>query len=188
MMKLLKLTSILVFILLFSPLILSAGDVAKINHPVSVEVSVAMTRDGMTPLNQKLLDSFRKALVAKGFVVSGDGDFRFFLDAKAAAGDKNDLVAVSTFTQNLLPPKIVQFCADQEVFYKLFDNYSRKKYPKDGKFVREYVTTDFLKQYGRIIFNDLSVVSQENLDSVCSDILDRFLQKTNNQFHLLPQK
>ncbi|OQX87572.1 hypothetical protein B6D60_03615, partial [candidate division KSB1 bacterium 4484_87] len=108
--------------------------------------------------------------------------------AKAVSGDRDNLVAISTFTQHSLPSKIVRFCADQEVFYKLWDNDSQKDYPKDGKFVREYVTSEMLKQYGRIIFNDLAIAPNENLDSVCSDILDRFLHKTNGQFHFLPQK
>ncbi len=185
-MKLARLTFALISLVLFSSLITLAGNKPKFNRKVAVEISVATTRNGIPELNQRLLNDFKKALVANGFAVSEDGEFRFFLDAKKVSGDNQNTVAISVVAQHALPEKLIQYCAEKELFYRLWEDSVRQKFPKEGKFIREYMTSEMLRQYGMLSFHDLIITRESRLDSVCVDIVERFVER--NRFLFLSQK
>jgi len=76
-----------------------------------------------------------------------------------------------------LPKEIIDFCAKNEAFYLLGEKRRKDQLPKEGKFVREYVTSEFLWQFGQVSENELVITNQADIKNSCSKVIKEFLKK-----------
>jgi hypothetical protein len=168
--------------LVFIPLITFANDAENLNRKITANAEVFLSKDGPNDFERQQLDNFEKGLVSAGFSLSQIPQFTFFLGLVNVPNAKEHQIAISVFALHALPEKMIEAGAKNELFYETMSNYDSRKLPQDGKFIREYMTSEYLKQFGMIAFTDLVIVSKDQIESEFIKIIDRF--KDQNKIYL----
>ena len=82
---------------------------------------------------------------------------------------------MSVITATTLPEEVVKLGKENEIFYSVYGKKDkRKNLPKEGKFIREYVTEEFLRQFNDIYRHEIYVVKERKLQEKCKEIVDEF--------------
>jgi len=76
-----------------------------------------------------------------------------------------------------LPEATVEFAKENEVFYLSRSQEERKKLPPEGKVVREYMSEEFIRQYGLPVDSQISILKREDLSTFASRIAQDFYVK-----------
>ena len=133
---------ILAVLLVFSVAVFSAsGQTAK---PTRVYVSSMPTGTQWTELQQHAYTAVKTHLDSLGVVTtSKQEEYVLFVDAT----EDRDQVAVSLLFGHVLPDEVVELSRKAEVMYSGLPADKQVTLPKDGKWVREMVTEDFMRQF-----------------------------------------
>jgi hypothetical protein len=143
-----------VFIILVIPLALvlskeigSSGSAPrKTGLPTApkIFVSFASTEAQATALQESTYCWIISDFLTRGFVLSREPrEHAVYVDATERGG----LVAISFFFGEVIPDSIVQLCRNSEVFYVGLPEKKRKELPADGKWVRDMVSEEYVRQF-----------------------------------------
>jgi hypothetical protein len=133
---------ILAVLLVLSVAVFSAsGQTAK---PTRVYVSSMPTGTQWTELQQHAYTAVKTHLDSLGVVTtSKQEEYVLFVDAS----EERDQVAVSLLFGHALPDEVVELSKKAEVMYSGLPADKQATLSKDGKWVREQVTEDFVRQF-----------------------------------------
>lgn len=97
-------------------------------------------------LEAKVLNELRSELEEKNIKVNQEAEIQLFISAKETE-IPNEIILSITQMQ-ALPEKAIEFAAENELFYKNWNEWvSNKKLPKEGKFVREMITKEIMYKF-----------------------------------------
>ncbi len=74
-------------------------------------------------------------------------DFVFFVRQARETLPKFDRIVFSVAVTQSLPAPVLDELAKQQISYKVLPAFNKKNLPKEGTFVREYVTREMWKEY-----------------------------------------
>ncbi|NOY79035.1 MAG: hypothetical protein GXO76_14375 [Calditrichaeota bacterium] len=107
--------------------------------------------DSRKDWNPATTSGLKQALEETGWVQIVDfensPDFVFFIRHADTNTLHSDLTVFSVAFMQSLPAPWLDELAKEEISYKLMPAFRNKKLPKNGKFVREYVTREMWKEY-----------------------------------------
>lgn len=147
------------------------GDVANMR----VGVTTVTPAKGASPLQTQVLDLVRKAFIKSGFQPVRDPDYELLVLSEAVPEARPPMVALSVTAMQALPQQVVQFNARNETFYLAFMQDKPAPAGREGRRVREEVTSEFLEQYRNIVYAEMLVVPRAELENTCAQIVRKFL-------------
>ena len=77
---------------------------------------------------------------------------------------------------------MIKFGADNEMFYSMLSDDKKRELPAEGKFIREYVTSEYLQQFGMLDYSEIFIIPEDQLESECKLIVDRFKKENKIDF------
>jgi len=143
----------------------------------SVEVTVLASAPGTTELQNEVLQLCRRELDSFHIPKSEKPEWTLLLNANESKGHQNDLIVISVTILQALPKEIIDFCSKNEAFYLLAEKNKKEELPKEGKFIREHVTSSFLSQFSQIRENDIFVTTKSKLKITCAGIIKKFINR-----------
>ncbi|MFN3694830.1 MAG: hypothetical protein ACK4UV_07460, partial [Ignavibacterium sp.] len=113
-------------------------------------------------LEKSLLESFKSTLASENMYSEADAELELLLAIKDIG--ESDKLAISITLIQLLPDNIIDEMAKQEVFYSQLNANQKSKLTSEGKMIREFVSAEYLKQFGMVIDNHLAIVDKSGLN------------------------
>ena len=133
-----------------------------------ISINYPLVSDKNSELNQKIGRLIYNKFKDAGYEMTAKADIELLLVTCTLNNSKE--VAVNIIYMNSLPKEILDFNVKNESFYmQVKDN---KKYPEEGKFVREMVTEEVLLNYRTPVNYDSVIISTDNLETEISKIFD----------------
>ena len=161
------------FIIVFS--IVLCSTVLAGNGVQTVQVTIISYNSKWTDLQVQLIKSLKSRLQAKGATVTDKAsDWVLLVNATPVEQLKGDLTVVSVVVLHGLPKEVVELSKKAEVFYSNLSDEKRAQIPKEGKWVREMVSEEYISQYAVPINNELHVVPTKDFETTISTIVDNF--------------
>jgi hypothetical protein len=128
---------------------------------------------GYSNLEMSVLDSFKKYLEANGLFSGDDFEIELLLDVKEIK--ETNKIAISVVEMNVLPKEAVEIGRKSEIFYSSLDEKKKAELTEEGRFIREYVSEEYLKQFRQIWNQYLEVIEINDLDNFTQKIISKFL-------------
>lgn len=142
-----------------------------------VKVGVRISGSGaLTELDKKIKQYFKNE-VDKRAVYSEEPVFEFFINSETINKNENEIV-LSVIATIKLPEEVIKLGKKNEIFYSIRGSKNKwKNLPKEGKFIREYVTEEYLKQFNDIYEHEIYIIPETKLEEQCKKIIDDFFRK-----------
>lgn len=166
-------------ILLVSAIVLSLvvfpGSIPAQDHAsASIYLVPALTGAPPTPLQEQVLADAGACLRARGVPLASTADGYVLLVDACEQGDR---VAVSLTMYHALPPEAIAAGAKAEVMYAGLSLPQGKPLPAEGKFVREQVSADFMRQFWMPLETKLVIVPREGVADAVRDVTTAWHRK-----------
>lgn len=158
-----------IFIFHFSLLIFPQA-ISDYKYSVSM---VASDRE-YSDLEKSLLDIFKTTLAFENMYSENDAELELLLALKDI--EESNKLAISVTVIQRLPDNIINEMAKQEVFYSQLNANKKSQLPSEGKLIREYVSAEYLKQFGMVIDNHLEIVDSGGLDEFVKAFVNKKLK------------
>ncbi|MDI6803398.1 MAG: hypothetical protein QME58_06075 [Bacteroidota bacterium] len=140
-----------------------------------LKVNVAMIAESDSPsdLDRAVINSFKQALNERGMLVVENSDFNteILVDAKMF----NEKIIISVTTFGVIPPEVVSLGGKAEIFYATIKEKQKEQLTEEGKSIREYVSTEYMRQFRIINDNYLDVIDKSELEKYCRKIVSFLL-------------
>ncbi len=135
------------------------------------KVHVTMIAESDTPsdLDRTVINSFKQALSEKGMLAVENSDFsiEILVDTKMF----NDKIVVSVTTFVVIPPAVVSLGGKAEIFYATIKEKQKEDLSEEGKSIREYMSTEYMRQFRIINDNYLDIIEKNDLEEYCRKIV-----------------
>jgi hypothetical protein len=168
--------AILIFI--FSSIALQGsllfGQASSVKDSVKFSVLIAPPPLKLDTLKSNAMRSLYNIFKGRGAVESRAPDWLFCLETREMTAYKGDLVVVSITTLRVLPKEAIEAGKREELFYSSLSAEKRAAMPKEGKWVREMVSEEMLRQYGMPVDQDILIVKRDLIDAELSKFADKF--------------
>ena len=136
----------------------------------SVGVTASSPPSGFTEVQQQVLDHCNKELQKRNIPKTDDPDWLILTNALKV---NDDLVVISVSSLCAMPRELIEHCAKDE-YVNTFFLQDKKDLPKDGKFVREWPSSQFMSQFYQIRGTRMYAVKPSDIESTCAEIVDSF--------------
>ncbi len=127
---------------------------------------------GYSDLEMSVINTFKQVLEKNGLF--SESDFNIELLLKAKKIDDNKIV-LSVVEMQVLPKEAVEIGKKAEIFYSLLDDNKKANLPEEGKFIREYVSAEYMKQFRMVWDDHLDLIDINKLESYCKKIATKYL-------------
>jgi len=149
--------------------------ISEENDKDKIKVSVIFTGVGPKTLLSETVKQYFNTEIEKKATLSKNSIFKIFLNTTRITRQEADEIVLSVITAMTLPDEVVQLGKENEIFYSVYGKKEKpENLPKEGKFIREYVTEEFLKQFNDIYRHEIYVVKETKLQEKCKEIVDEF--------------
>jgi hypothetical protein len=150
------------------------GALGQTAGPVRLCVSLIPTGTEPTELQQHAWTAAKQRLDSLGVTTtSKQEEYVLFINATEERGQ----VAVSLLFGHLLPDEVVDLTKKAEVFYTGIRREKRATLPEDGKWVRELVTEDFMRQFVMPMESRLLLAQTKDLQATLQHGVDALYEK-----------
>jgi hypothetical protein len=109
---------------------------------------------------------------ARGVPILDKADWAVWIDASYAVESDSNEVILSVGIAHTLPEEAMEAGKRAEVFYSYLTPEHRAKLPKEGKWVRELMTQEFLLQFVMPIDHRIVLVQRRDVPARLSSLLD----------------
>lgn len=139
------------------------------------KVNVTMIAESNTPseLDRAVINSFKQALNEKGILAVENSDFN--IDILVDTKMFNDKIVISVTTFMVIPPEVVSLGGKAEIFYATIKEKQKKNLTEEGKSIREYMSTEYMRQFRIINDNYLDVIDKDELENYSRKIVSLML-------------
>jgi hypothetical protein len=114
-------------------------------------------------LKSESVHTLYEVFKARGAVDTRTPDWLVFVGTKEMPECDRNLIIVSIGTLRVLPREAIEAGKREEVFYSNLSAQKRAAMPKEGKWVREMVSEEMLRQYGMPIDQEILIVNRSLL-------------------------
>ncbi len=121
---------------------------------------------------RSVMDQLADSLQARGWQEDEDEGWMFLVDATQR--DAGDLVALSIGVFARLPEALVQEGKQREAFFVNVSDDTRATFTEEGKWVRERVSEDYMRQFVMPQDQYIAIVAFEDLGVAIGEALTRF--------------
>lgn len=115
-----------------------------------------------------------KALVRRG-ARQNEGEGWLFLLGMSETSESGE-AALSVTVLQKLPESIVKLGKEEQVFYKTISEQDATTYPEEGKWVREHMSEEYIRQFAMIRTNYVEMIEISELESAIEQIVESFYQ------------
>jgi len=129
--------------------------------------------DGYSNLEKSLISKFRNSLESKGIFSENDFDIELLMGIKQIEG--TNMVAIQITELETLPEESIEAGKKAEIFYSFLDEKKKTELSEEGKFIREYMSGEYLKQFRSIRGNNLVVIDINELDAFVQKTISKYL-------------
>lgn len=123
-------------------------------------------------------DVLKKALEKRDARQYENEDWLFLLGMSEAANSGEAALSVTVLQK--LPESIVKLGREEQVFYKTISEQDEKTYPAEGKWVREHMSEEYMRQFAMIRANYVELIKVSELEQAIEKIVDQFYQSYKN--------
>ena len=149
--------------------------------PVKFSVVVAPPVRARDTLSSEAIHTLHAILLSRGAVDVHKPDRLFFVGAKLIPDTARDLVAVSISTLIVLPEEAIAAGKKEEVFYSHLPDDKKAALPKEGKWIREMVSEEMLRQYGMPEDQDILIFKRSEMKAELSKFVDDYFLRLKRQ-------
>jgi hypothetical protein len=136
-----------------------------------IYVSFISSHRELSALQESTYYSVIREFANQGFIVSKDpDDDAVFVDAVEHDG----LVALSFFFGEVLPENAVTLCKNAEVFYAGLPADKRARLPQEGKWLREMVSVEYMRQFIAPWDSRLVIVPRSEVGRAIAEVVREF--------------
>jgi hypothetical protein len=141
----------------------------------TVQVTGISSNQSWSDLQLKLFESIKTRLKSNGVPVSDKGsDWVLLVDVVSIEQLNGEFIVVSVIVLQSLPKEVVELSKKAEVFYSNLSDEKRAQLPKEGKWLREMVTEEYVGQFSTPLSKDLLVIPKADLEKTAFKIVDNF--------------
>jgi hypothetical protein len=145
----------------------------QIKVPSKINVTMISSESGFSDLETSVINTFKKVLGDNGLFSEMDNNIEFLLKVKKT--QDNDKIILSVVEMQLLPKEAVEIGEKSEILYSLISGNKKANLPEEGKFIREHISAEYMKQF-RMIWNDsLEIIDINDLESYSHKIASKYL-------------
>ena len=149
--------------------------------PAKFSVVVAPPVHALDTLSSEAMHALHAILLSRGAVDTHKPDRLFFVGAKLIPDTSRDLVAVSISTLVVLPEEAIEAGKREEVFYAHLPDEKKAALPKEGKWIREMVSEEMLRQYGMPEDQDILIFKRSEMTVELSKFVDNYFLRLRRQ-------
>lgn len=166
--------AVIIFLcILFGSVFLSAQTQCAVPG-LTVNLLMTTRQDHKSPAQMEFVRCFRETVrKSKDLVLSDQPVFVIYAAVQEIPDD--DRIMVSLVTTQTIPPEVVKLAAENEIFYKVYDQ--KPVLPEEGKFMREYMTSEWMISYRLILNHEVLSISRDEIPSTCVKVIDNFMEK-----------
>jgi hypothetical protein len=155
---------------LFQPYLQSQEKPNKI--PSRINITMIGSEGGYSDLEMAVINTFKQVLEENGLFSEIDFNIELLLKAKKIDDNK---IALSVVEMQVLPKEVVEVGKKAEVFYSMLDESKKANLPVEGKFIREYVSSEYMKQFRMVWDDNLEIIDINELESFSQKIINKYL-------------
>lgn len=139
------------------------------------KISYAMFASGSdySELEKNLMNKLQTSLEKNGLFSTDTFHIELLLGIKEIDGLNK--VAISVAELNPLTKEQIQTGKNVEIFYSSKDEVDKNNLTDDGKFIREYVSEEYLKQFRTVWSNTIEIVDLSELDNFVQKLVSKYL-------------
>ena len=134
-----------------------------------VHVTAFLLEDGAMTLKKELLNEFRTQLELRGIPESAEYQTQLLLDAKQVEIGGESRIILSVSRMEALPGEVVDLGAENQAFYL---RMSMNDLPPEGKFVRQEMSRDWMKQFFITSGQELFLLKSSDVERIVSEYVD----------------
>lgn len=172
-----KFTDAILIVLCFSFFFLSTNLQSQTNQniiPSKVNVTMFASEDSYTHLELSVMNTFKEVLKENGLLSENDNDIELLLNVKKINGEDNKII-LSIVEMGVIPDEVVEVGKKAEIFYSVLDDIKKSNLPNEGKFIREYVSSEYMKQFRMVWSNSLEIIDINDLENYCRKVVKKYL-------------
>ncbi len=119
------------------------------------------------------LEMLDTALEAKGLVYDSDSQTVYFIGVSNP--DEAGNVALSITKMHRLDERAVELGKKDQVFFKVAAQQDPETHPEEGKWVREYVSESYMRQFAMVNGSYVEVVKKDDLKAGITNIVTKLI-------------
>lgn len=140
--------------------------------PSKINVTMIGSEGGYSDLEMLVINTFKQTLEKNGLFSERDFNIELLLKVKRIDDSK---IALSVVEMEVLPEEAVEVGKKAEVFYSILDENKKANLPIEGKFIREYLSSEYMKQFRMIWDDNLEIIDTNELESFTQKIANKYL-------------
>ncbi len=123
-------------------------------------------------------DVLKMALEKRGARQNENEGWLFLLGMSETV--ESEVAALSVTVLQKLPESIVKLGREEQVFYKAISDQDESTYPVEGKWVREHMSEEYIRQFAMIRANYVELIRVSELEQAIEKIVAQFYQSYEN--------
>lgn len=142
-----------------------------------VKVIVMPSDNDLSETESLVLNSFNSALKEKNILADNQGEMKveIWLNVKAISNSDEERIAVSVIILDVIPEEVVAIGAEKEIFFAQLDDERKMKLPSEGKSIREFISSEYMKQFRMLLNTHLEIINLSEIDEFSADIVEKYL-------------
>lgn len=142
--------------------------------PSKVNVTMFASEGDFTDLELSVMNTFKEVLKENGLLSENDNDIELLLNVKKISDNDNKII-LSIVETGVIPDEVVEVGKKAEIFYSVLDDTKKSNLSNEGKFIREYVSSEYMKQFRMIWSNSLEIIDINDLENYCRNVVNKYL-------------
>ncbi|HQF42245.1 MAG TPA: hypothetical protein PK073_04960 [Ignavibacteriaceae bacterium] len=163
--------SILVFLLLINCFLFSQSTPPKETSKVSFIVFANNAE--YSNLENELINKLKSSLEKNNLFSSDDFQIELLIGIKEI--DDMNKAAISVTELKALPKETIEFGKNAQIFYSKMNEADKNNINEDSRFIREYVSEEYLKQFRSVWSNHLEIIEISGLDNFIQNLVAKYL-------------
>lgn len=142
-----------------------------------VKAIVIPSDNNLSETEMLVLNSFNAALKEKNILAENQKEMKaeLWLNVKAINDSDAGRIAVSVIILDVIPAEVAAIGAEKEIFFAQLDDERRMKLPAEGKSIREFISSEYMKQFRMLLNTRLEIINLSEIDEFSADIVEKYL-------------
>jgi hypothetical protein len=141
-------------------------------------VQSASMRGDREPLTGEAMLTLTDILTSRGAELTHTPDWLLVIGTKELPNDAEHRIVLAISTMRTMPNEAIDFGKRAEMFYLGMSSEKRAVLPADGKWVREMVSEEMLRQYGVPVNQEIMIVERSRTKGALLKFAEEFLAKS----------
>ncbi|MFK7843924.1 MAG: hypothetical protein AB8G77_01390 [Rhodothermales bacterium] len=156
-------------------LIVGNADVSAQSDPFQFDITSVATSESHGMRLREASAMLENDLIARGGERNEKEGWLFLVGLSEE--DERQQVALSITVLHKLPEEVVALGKKEQVFYKTIADQDPATHPEEGKWVREYMSEEFLRQFAMVQGNYVEITDKARMNDAIVFIVDKFSEQ-----------